>query len=201
MLAGGDIEADVLLVVDHDAVGAAVDPALVGIAGDVEAAGADIAAAVLLVPFRRRELGHVDRVALHDIFQDRGGGDVFRRDLLHLRHVVLAELLGQLELAEVGREAQRHVLALAAEEVNEHAAAGQRTRHVLEEHRRRLLVMQNDLGSHADIVLPVETLHRAHLAQFARFFEPFAQIAIGEPRLDVGARAALRPASPAADGV
>src|SRR5207247_4268170 len=42
MLAGPDVEAEPLLVVDHHAVGAEVDPALVRVARDVEAAGAEI---------------------------------------------------------------------------------------------------------------------------------------------------------------
>src|SRR5262249_49994188 len=65
VLAGRDVEARGLGVVDHHAIGAAVDPALVGIAGDVEAAGADVAAAVVRVPFGRREGGDVDVVSGH----------------------------------------------------------------------------------------------------------------------------------------
>ena len=72
VLAGRDVEAERLLVVDHDAVGAAIDPAVVGIAHDVVAAGADIAAAVLRVPLRRREFGDVDVVALHDVLASSG---------------------------------------------------------------------------------------------------------------------------------
>src|SRR5262249_33052311 len=53
VLARRDVEARGLGVVDHHAIGAAVDPALVGIAGDVEAAGTDVAAAVGRVPFGR----------------------------------------------------------------------------------------------------------------------------------------------------
>ena len=59
---------------DHDAIGADIDPVLLGIAGDVEAAGADIAAAPLaLMPDRRREPGHVDGVALDDVLDNRTG--------------------------------------------------------------------------------------------------------------------------------
>src|SRR5262249_5146068 len=63
VLAGRDVEARRLGIVDHHPIGAAVDPALIGIAGDVEAAGTDVAAAVVGVPFRRRESRDVDVIA------------------------------------------------------------------------------------------------------------------------------------------
>src|SRR3984893_3757497 len=70
MLAGRDVEAGRLGNVDHDPVGAAIDPAVVGIAQYVEAAGADIAAAVRLVPLRRRAFSQVDVVALDHVLED-----------------------------------------------------------------------------------------------------------------------------------
>ena len=59
------------LVVDHHAVGAAVEPAGVGVARDVVAAGADIAPAVVRVPQRRGEFRDVDVVALEHVLEDR----------------------------------------------------------------------------------------------------------------------------------
>ena len=47
LLAGRDIEPAGLFVVDHHAIGAAIDPPLVRVADDGVATGADIAAAVL----------------------------------------------------------------------------------------------------------------------------------------------------------
>src|SRR5439155_556944 len=65
VLARRDVEAELVLVVDHHAIAAEVDPAVVRIAGDVEAAGADVAAPVVLVPLRRGGDRHVDvRAAL-----------------------------------------------------------------------------------------------------------------------------------------
>ena len=161
LLAGRDVEAAGFLVVDHHAVGAAIDPALVGIADDGVAAGADVAAAVLGVPLRRREFGDVDRVAGDDVLHHRAAVDVFRRDALHVGGVVGAEAVAQLDLGHVGREAERHVLAPAVEEIDQHAAARQRVRHVLEHEARRVVGVVGHLGHHADVLLPGEALGRA----------------------------------------
>ena len=48
----------------------------------------------------------------------------------------------------------RHLLALAAKEIYQNAAAGKGSGNLLENHARRVLVMQNDLGCHANILLP-----------------------------------------------
>ena len=82
VMAGGHHDADRLLVVHLGAVGAGVQPVLLGIAGDAVGAGADVAAAVLLVPFRRREFGDVDVVAHHDVLEHRAVvDDLVRRRL------------------------------------------------------------------------------------------------------------------------
>src|SRR5207237_6222975 len=80
VLARRDVEAELVLVVDHDAIAAEVDPAVVGVPRDVEAAGADVAAAVALVPFRRGEDRHLDlRPALH-FLEDGTVLHIYRRD-------------------------------------------------------------------------------------------------------------------------
>ena len=187
MLAGRDVEARGLGVVDHHAIGAAVDPALVGIAGDVEAAGADVAAAVGGVPFRRGKAGDVDVVAGHDVLEDRTVVDVFGRDARHRSHEAGAEAFAELELAEVGGKAERHVLALAAEEVDQHAAAIDRVRHLVEDEAGRAVVVHRDAGHHADVLLPVEPADILDLAEPARLLEPLPQIVIDQPRLRIGA--------------
>src|SRR4029079_10258 len=68
--ARGD-KADPFLVVHHRAVGAGVVSAFLLILGYAVGAGADVAAAVLLVPDRRGELGDVDVVASHDVLEHR----------------------------------------------------------------------------------------------------------------------------------
>src|SRR5262245_39065087 len=69
------------------AIGAVVDPAGVGILHDHHAAGADIVAAVVLVPPRRRDALDVDVLAAADVFHERPGFDRDRRDAARLLHV------------------------------------------------------------------------------------------------------------------
>ena len=68
---------------DHDAVGADVDPAVVGVARDIERAGADVAAAVARVPARRWEDGHVDVVAAPHVLEDGAIADLDGGQGLH----------------------------------------------------------------------------------------------------------------------
>ena len=67
-------------VVHLHAVAAVVDPAGVRILHDHDAAGADVVAAVALVPSRRRNLEEVDVVAGGDVLQQRAAGHRHRRD-------------------------------------------------------------------------------------------------------------------------
>src|SRR5438445_7545952 len=79
---------------DHHAIGAEVDPAFVGVLGDVEAPGPEITAAIELMPLRRWEDGAIDLVAaehvledgpvLHDFGGDRG--DPLAHAFLPLAH-------------------------------------------------------------------------------------------------------------------
>ena len=56
VLAGRDVKSQLVLVVDHHPVSAVIDPALIGIARNIDAAGADITTAVFVVPKWRRNL-------------------------------------------------------------------------------------------------------------------------------------------------
>ena len=188
MLARRDVEARGLGVVDHHAIGAAVDPALIGIAGDVEAAGADVAAAVGRVPFGRGEGGDVDVVSGHDVFENRAVIDVFGRDAPHRPDEIGAEPLAQIDLAEIGRKAERHVLALAAEEIDQHPAAFDRPRHLLEHEAGRAVVVRRRARDHADVLLPGEAAQLLDLAELARLFEPLTQIVVAKPRLEIRSR-------------
>ena len=71
-----------VLVVHLDPIGAEIDPVAVGVAGDDEAFGADVAAAVALVPFRRREGEGVHVLALEHVLQHRPVARPHRRDRL-----------------------------------------------------------------------------------------------------------------------
>ena len=187
MLAGRDVKARGPGVVDHHPVGAAIDPALVRVAGDVEAAGADVAAAVAGVPDRHREAGDVDFVAAHDVLEDRTVGDVCGRDARHRPHEIAAEAFAQLDLGEIGREAERHILALTTEEVDQQAAALDGARHLIEHEAGRAVLVHRHARDEADVLLPGEPAHLFHLAEPARLVEPLAQIVVGEPRRDVRA--------------
>jgi hypothetical protein len=110
-----------------------------------------------------------------------------------------AERLGELELGQVGGKAQRHVLALAAEEVDQQAAAFERSRDLAEDHAGRVLVMQDQLGRHADVLFPGQAFDFAQFAELARLLRPFAQIAIENARFDIGPAVRARRAM-AADG-
>ncbi len=55
MAARRDVKADGILVVDHHPRRAEIGPALFGIVGNIDAAGADIPPAVKFEPARRRE--------------------------------------------------------------------------------------------------------------------------------------------------
>ena len=64
-----DIKSQLILVMDHDAIRTVVDPPFVGIAGNIDAARADVAAAVLVMPERRGKLEHVDIAIFVHVFQ------------------------------------------------------------------------------------------------------------------------------------
>src|SRR5271166_1110927 len=154
VLAGRDIKPRGPGVMDHHAVSAAIGPALVRITGDVEAAGADITAAVGLVPLRRREACYIDVVTTHDVLEDRAVTDVAGRNPFHRGHAMNSEGLAQLDFGKIGREAERHVLALAAKEVDEHPAALDRARYLVEYEAGGSVVVQSEFRYHADVLLP-----------------------------------------------
>src|SRR5262245_6135937 len=60
MSSRSDIKPDGVLVVDHNASGAQVGPTFFGIVGDVNAASADVPAAILLEPTRSRKRQKID---------------------------------------------------------------------------------------------------------------------------------------------
>src|SRR5262249_59966369 len=78
MLAGRAVKADAAWTVQHLPVDANIDAAAVGMSGQRDVAGADIAPAVAWPELRRRKLGEIDLVVAKDNFVDAG---------LRLRHV------------------------------------------------------------------------------------------------------------------
>ena len=88
LLAGRDVDRDVVLVVHHAAIGRGVDPAAVGVAHDHEIVGGHVAAAVLLVQERDREFEQVDLVVAVDVLEHRAGAHGLGRDRLVLLHAL-----------------------------------------------------------------------------------------------------------------
>jgi hypothetical protein len=119
VMAGRHQHPDGGLVVHLGAIGAGVEPVLLGIAGDAVGSGADIPAAVELVPDRRGEFEHVDRVANHDVLEHRPGVDDLMGDDAHLLEIGLAVSFAELPFGEVVGEPERHVAARPREHVQQ----------------------------------------------------------------------------------
>ncbi len=68
VLAGTDVDAGAVTILQHDAVGADVYPIRIGIFGDDQVAGADITAAVFFVQQRRGKIEEVDLCAFLGVF-------------------------------------------------------------------------------------------------------------------------------------
>src|SRR5262245_30520322 len=71
VLAGRNVKSQLVFVMDHDPVRTVIYPTFVGIAGNIHAPGANITAAVFVMPERRRELEHVDIAILIDVVEKR----------------------------------------------------------------------------------------------------------------------------------
>ena len=90
------------------AIGAIIDPARVGILHDHHAAGADVVAAVVLVPTRRRNFLDIHIFSAAHVFEQRPALDNDRRNALGLLHVS-APIGDELDRRAVDRHAQSDV--------------------------------------------------------------------------------------------
>src|SRR5262249_54377178 len=161
-----------------DAVGAVIDPAGVGILHDDHAAGADVVAAVVLVPARGRDLEEIDRAAAGDVLQERTGVDRHRRDRLGVLHVATPEL-HQLHLRRLGRHAEGEVDAPhRGEDVRDHAIARRIAGYVVEQDGRAAARALVDVDDAADLLLALGTADRGELAGFLQGREPGAQVLV-----------------------
>ena len=149
-----DQDADRIAVVHLCAVGAGIEPVLFRVAGDAVGAGADIAAAVLLVPDRRREFRHVDVVADQHVFQHRAVvDDLMRNDFLILE-IGFAIGVAQFPFGQMIGKAERHVAARAGEHVEQHAKALRAAGDIVEHDTGAVLGAQHRFGGEPDILLP-----------------------------------------------
>ena len=192
VLAGRDVVADGLLVLHHHPVGAEIHPAGVGVDRHVVAAGADIVPAVLGVPERRGELAEIHVVALEHVLGDRPAFDLLIGDRGQILELGVVIGLAELDLGEVGREAERHVLAPAAEEVDQHAVARLVPRDVVEDDAVGFVRVHDELGRLADLLFLAEPLRDGDLAQLLGLGQPLAQIGIGQNRPQIAARHGYR---------
>ena len=167
------------------AIGAGIEPVLLRIAGDAVGAGADVAAAVLLVPDRRGEFGDVDVVAHHDVLEHRAVLDDLVRDDLRILQIGFAIGVAQLPFGEMVGEAERHVAAHAGEHVEQQPEALGRARHLVEHHAGAVLGAQDRLRDQPDVLLPGRALEVLHLAEPLGGAEPLAQVVIGDVGFDV----------------
>ena len=166
---------------EHDAVGADVDPAVVGVTGDVEGTGADVAAAVPGVPARRREDGHVDLVAAADVLEDGAVFDVFRWEWLQAADL-LAPLVRHFDFGHAERQAEGQRDAIGcAEAVDQDFEVGIVARYLVEHGRWRLGGVLEHVGGRADVLLRGGAVNAPELTHPIDLFQPGAE-ASGLPR-------------------
>src|SRR5258706_5534776 len=67
MLTGGNIKSQLILFVDHDTVGAVIDPAFVRVARNINATRSDVTATVFIMPLGGGKLEHVDIALFIDV--------------------------------------------------------------------------------------------------------------------------------------
>src|SRR5215469_957486 len=92
VLALGAVNGCYVTIMHLDPVGAVIDPAGIRVLHDHHAGGADEIAAVLFVPFRRRDAAQIELVAAKSIVLDRAACDSDRRNRFHLSHRAAPEL-------------------------------------------------------------------------------------------------------------
>jgi len=167
-----------VLVQQLHAVRADVHPLGVEVARDHRAAGADVRAAVHLVPDGRGELAQVGlavdvlqrRAALH-----RGVGKLGRRGL-PLRGLP-PQRLDQAAMRLLDRQAQDgREPGRARRAAGQHAEALRVALDLVEEQRRRQVLLDVQLADRAELEVPVGAAHVAQLAELLHFGEPGAQI-------------------------
>src|SRR5213594_1206844 len=106
MFSRRDIETDRILVVNHHPVGPPVDPALVRIARNIDAARAYVAPTIILMPFRGWKFEQVDiSISVH-VLEKRALLNDFGRDRFDL-FIPLSPRANEVHLGVAGRNIQR----------------------------------------------------------------------------------------------
>ena len=189
MLALGDLAADGLAVVDLAAIGAEIEPAVVGVLGDHAVGGADEARGVELVVARHREFEHVDGVAREHVLKDRPVLDLARRQRLELLHALVIAL-HDVDLAVVlERQPQREGDAADRGELAvQRAEALGVARHLVEQDGRRLAaaLFGQHVGDGAHLDVPMGAVDVLQLAHLLDLLQPAAQAAVLHPEFRIG---------------
>ena len=182
VLAGRAVEPDAPRSVQHLPVAADIDAAGVGLCGERDVGGADIAAAVARPEFRHREFCEVDlTIAQHDLIDRRGVlGNAVRRNAPPHELAALRDHVGD---RQIGIEAggQRIAFFAGAEQVDEHARAGIVPLQIVEQERRGTFATRRHVCDRRQFLVRIDgrfdALEQAigiHQAQ------PFAQVAPGD---------------------
>jgi hypothetical protein len=177
-----ELNRDLVPPVDLDAINRGVDPAVVGIAHDDEAAGADVGAAIIGVPHRRGKFVERDIAAAHGIFEPcrfRGLDRSARRQ----RPALLHPRLERVERSEHGIDAERERGALRVRHrIGEDASAGGKSLDAVEQQRRTRGKACRDLGDAADLVMGIGAVDAAQRAQRINRRDESAKVLIHEAR-------------------
>ena len=163
----------------HGAVGAEIDPAGVGVLHDHDAVGADVAAAVLLVDHRHRELEQVDGVVAVDVLQNRPAGHRHRRDQLEVAlHPVAIGLHDRGRIVAVGKAERERDAPAGIVQAGDDAHAGRIALDAVEQHRRRAagIGMREDFRQHADLEIPVGAVDARELADAVGIVDDVAHV-------------------------
>src|SRR5215471_3145973 len=157
-------------------IGAVIDPAGVRVAHDDHVAGADVIAAVMLMPARHRDFEDVDVSAGADAVHDRTvlhGDGRNRARVLHMTSPVLDELIWP----RVGIEPERDIdPAHRGQNVGQDPMAARMSRNVVEQHGLVADAALINVDDAADFALSLGAFDILKLASRAQLRNPGAQI-------------------------
>jgi hypothetical protein len=178
VLARGDVVAHLLLVVDHHAVRPAVDPPIVGVAGHVEAARSQVAAAVVRVPLGRRELQDVHIVAGHDVLHDRAIRHLHVGEGIEIVEPLAPRLLHLRQGHVVGDPQREGDAGVGVERVDQDAKPRGVARNVVEEGGRRAHRVVQHVRCLPDVLIDVGALDGSHEPHGVDLLDPVTQIRV-----------------------
>ena len=154
------------------AIGAVIHPARIAVLHHHHVAGADVIAAVQLMPFGNRYLEDVDVLAFGDILQQRARFHRLGRNRLRLFHIA-APIMDEIERAGIGRIAERQMDALdRGEDIGDHAMAARIAGHVVEQHGRIAGLALVEIDDAADLLLAVRPRDVLDLARRFHLGDP-----------------------------